>query len=387
MKPFVYHIPTRVEFKRGGFSSLGKIAKKVGKKPLVVVGRRWAKESGYLKRALDLLREEGLEPIVYGGIEPNPTLESVDKGASLFLEEKADFFIALGGGSVMDATKAMALVAGSGGSAWDYALFGGKSKREATFAYPVITVPTTAGTSSEADSVAVISKKDTREKMPIASDLIFPKIALVDPELALTLPKEVTAQGVVDMLTHVLEPYISATEDFPVSDLIAESLMKRIIESGSRAIEDGSDLSAREELAWLSILSMWAIHKAGRGGPFSMHYIEHVLSGFTDCPHANGLACLLVPWLKKFSDEKRERLEKLALALFGKKDADALLDWFSMLLERWEMKFTLSDLGLKADLEEVAWETLRLYGWVDGKVPGPTALDHQDLLSILSNCL
>jgi alcohol dehydrogenase YqhD (iron-dependent ADH family) len=385
MKTFVFNCPTKVIFGYGVIERVGVEAKKLGRRAIIVVGKSWARKSGYLQKVKKLLDEAGVESILFEGIEPNPKVNTVDAASRRCRDEGCDMVIALGGGSVMDAGKGVAIVAASGGSIWDYIYWGPNKVKEPKDALPVIAIPSTAGTGSEADGGAVFTNEKTREKMFVSHFLLNPKTAIIDPSLTLSLTPRLTAQGVVDMFSQVLEPYIVSEESFLISDRFAESLLSSIKEAGLRAVEDGQDREARGILAWASTLSMWNIHKAGRGSNFSLHWIEHVVSGVTDCSHGAGLAALLPSWLEEMYTFEKERMEKLGLSLFGRKDLiDEVTEWLLKL----NLYPSLRDFGIsEGDLEFLARETIRLYGWSEGKLPGPFPLGYENVLRILKGSL
>lgn len=388
MKSFVFRCPTKVIFGYGAIEKVGKEACKLGKKAIIVVGRRWAKESGYLSKVKELLDESSVEYTIFEGVEPNPRVKTVDNAAKKCVDEKCDMVIALGGGSVMDAGKGVAVVAGSGGSIWDYIYWGPGKVKEPEFVLPIITIPSTAGTGSEASGGAVFTNEKTREKVFVSHFLLYPKVAIVDPSLTLSLSPDITAQGVVDMFAQVLEPYIMCEKEFVLSDRFAESLLLSIIEAGLIAIQRGEDRGARETLSWAATLSMWNLHKAGRGGSFSLHWIEHVISGFSDCSHGAGLAALLPSWLEEMGSYGEERIKKLGSILFGKGNVKEFIGETTRWLIKLNLYPSLKDFGIEEkDTEFLAKETLRLYGWSDGKLPGAYPLDYENVLRILKRSL
>ncbi|BAL81007.1 iron-containing alcohol dehydrogenase [Caldisericum exile] len=316
MDNFVLHIPTKVVFGKGEFNSLGKYARELGTKALVVTGRRFAKESGLLDKALKQLDEVGIKYVVYSEIEPNPESKTVDKGGEVARNENVDFIIAIGGGSVIDAAKGIAIVAKTGNGIWDY-LERPPKKRVMSDVLPILSVVTVAATGSELDGAAVITNTDTRHKRGIMSPFLYPKISIVDPLLTISIPQKQTIDGVVDMFTHILEGYLSSKVYAPVSDAISEALMKEAIHFGEIAYENPNDVNARESLSWISSLALSQIPSAGRSGPFPIHRLEHPISGLYGISHGRGLAILLPAFLYITKDIHEERLKKLGKAIFS----------------------------------------------------------------------
>jgi len=388
VKPFVFHSPTKVIFGYGMIEKIGIETRKFGKKALLIVGRSWARKSGYLQKVRELLRDSKVENVLFEGIESNPKVKTVDKAAKKCVDEGCDIVVALGGGSVMDTGKGVAIVAASGGSIWDYVYWGPGKVKEPQSALPVITIPSTAGTGSEANGGAVFTNDETKEKMFVSHLLLYPKVAIIDPSLTISLPPSLTAYGVVDMFSQVLEPYILCEEEFSLSDRFAESLLLSIIEAGIKAVKNGEDREARETLAWSATLSMWNVHKAGRGGSFSLHWIEHVVSGITDCSHGAGLAALLPSWLEEMLFYAEKRMEKLGKVLFGDKDGKTFVQKVINWLIKLNLYPSLRDFGIKErDIEFIAKETIRLYGWSEGKLSRVYPLGYENVLRILKRSL
>jgi len=384
MRPFEFFLPTKIIFGSGRFKEIGSLAASLGRRPLVVVGRRWAKQSGTLDEALSLLRESGLNPFVFEGIEPNPRVETVDRGSLFAKENGVDLVIGLGGGSVIDAAKGIALVTVSGGSIWDYIYWGPGKFKEPKGVLPIVAIPTTAATGSEADEAAVITNWRKKEKMFVSHTSLFPKYALIDPELHLSLPERVTAEGVCDMFTQVLEPFLNSKRNSPIADGISIVLLQTIMEYGIKVIGKPDDLELRETLALCATLSMGRFHRMGRGGVFSLHYIEHVVSGWTDCSHGVGLAALLPAWIEEISPFTRERMRTLSHSLFGSDKPDDFIEKVKEWLSQIGLRVSLREIGMnKKDIEKVAEDVVRLYGWREGKLGGIVPLSKNEILRIL----
>ncbi|MEG2172495.1 MAG: iron-containing alcohol dehydrogenase [Desulfovibrionaceae bacterium] len=313
MLEFKYFMPTKIIFGAGKLAELAK-AQLPGVKPLVVTSAGGSmRRSGTLERVLHYLQANGCRPVLYEKIAPNPVLESVDAGAELARKEGCDFVVGLGGGSPIDAAKAIATTAANGGSYWDFIGSGsGKGKSLSVPALPLIAIPTTAGTGTEADPWCVITRTQTKEKTGWGHDSTFPVLSIVDPELMLTVPPQVTAMTGMDAFFHSVEAYL-ATCHQPASDLLALEAVQLIAQFLPRAVQDGKDIEARTQVAWASTA-------AGLCESYSSciahHSMEHSLSAFSPhLPHGAGLTMQSLPFLTVMAQALPERCARLAAAM------------------------------------------------------------------------
>jgi alcohol dehydrogenase len=245
---FEFHNPTHLIFGAGTLSQLGEVVRNHGKKALIVTGGGSIKRSGAFDRAIGSLKAADVDVAEFSGIEPNPRITSVVRGADIARNEGCDVVIALGGGSIMDASKVIAAATLYDGDPWDIIGHGQDNWVIPTRALPIITVPTLAATGSEMNSGAVISNDDLKVKSFVKADCLFPQVALVDPELTLTVPKDQTAFGVCDLITHVTEGYFNGIDGTPIQDHFAEGVILTAMEWGPKAVADGSDLEARTQV-------------------------------------------------------------------------------------------------------------------------------------------
>lgn len=388
MDPFEIRLPAPLVFGAGEFRRLGAIVRPIGRRPLVVAGRASARGSGLLDRALSLLRDAGLAPALFEGIEPNPTASSVDAAARLARECGADSIVALGGGSAMDAAKGAAGVAVSGGSIRDYCRRGAAPPRPFSGALPVVAVPTLAGTGSEANEYGVVNLDERSEKLVFNGPPLLPRAALVDPLLTLSAPRAVIADGGMDMTAHLLETYFTGNDASPVSDRLTFALLESVVEALPRALADPSDPAPRATLSWVSSLALSGIPSAGREGPFPLHAMEHPLSGHYDLPHGRGLAILL-PHLVRFTTPARpERTALLWRKVFGSErgsdpsdPAGPLVDW----MRSHGLLRTLGEhgiVGAGGAFERLADEAVRNEGNAQGVLENPRPLLRKDVLEV-----
>ncbi|MGN0671069.1 MAG: iron-containing alcohol dehydrogenase [Anaerovoracaceae bacterium] len=356
---FTMYSPTRILFGAGMLDAL-KEQNMPGKKALIVVSNgKSTKANGYLKRVEDILDSMDIEHVLFDEIEANPVDETIMRGSEKGRENECDFVVALGGGSVLDASKAIASMITNEGTIMDY-IFGGSGgcKIRKEKALPVVAITTTAGTGSEVDTTSVISNLKTKEKLAYgASDDLFPVIAVVDPELMTTVPPKFTAYQGFDALFHSTEGYISNFSNH-MSDMYSLTAVKYIGKYLARAVKDGTDIEAREGVAFANNLGGTVMTC---GGLTSEHSIEHALSAYNhELPHGAGLIMISLAYYQYQVDQHvcDEKFIELAKAL-GKEDATEAQDFITALRELQEScgvaDLKMSDYGIKeSDLENIA---------------------------------
>lgn len=392
MQNFRLNIRTTMVAGPGQFSALGDEVAAIGKKALIVTGRSSARRTGLLDRAVTLLDQAGVESVVFEEIEPNPRHTTCDRAAEIARDGGCDVIVAIGGGSPMDAAKATAASTVMNRSCWDFVNRAG-GRAEITGALPIVAVPTTAATGSEADAGAVITNWETNEKSPLFSPLTIPTVAILDPELHLSLPPDVTADGSVDILSHYFESYLAGEDDCGVQDRITEGLMNVVFEWGPVAYADGGNLRARRELQYASTLALTGLPNGGRGGRWPMHAIEHALSGHYDIAHGRGLA-IVIPRVMRFAHKAvPHRYAQLGARCLGVAEADqerpmasAAINAYVAWLDRIDRNLTLGDVGIGDEkFETMADDVLRNYG--DGKnFEYVVDLDKDAIVRILRMC-
>ena len=343
MKGFVNYIPAKFIFGSGSLEKL-RAEKLPWKKALVVISNgKSTRANGYLARLEKQLDEMKIGHVVFDKVEANPLKSTVMKGAAFARENKCDFVVALGGGSVMDASKAIAAMAVNDGDLWDYILFGkGGKKPFKNPALPLVAISTTAGTGSELDAGGVITNPETNEKTAVVGESLFPRLSIVDPELTLSVPPRWTAYQGFDALFHSVEGYVSTGAN-PMSDLYALGAIENVGRYLARAVKDGKDLEAREHVSFGNSLSGMVMTV---GACTSEHSLEHALSAFhQELPHGAGLIMISVAYFSAWIERGvcGERFVKMARAM-GMENADKPEDFITAL------KKLQSDCGV-ADLK------------------------------------
>lgn len=309
------YIPTRVMFGEGMLNKLGD-QPIPGRRALIIISNgKSTRANGYLARTEEQLHRAGVETFVFDGVAPNPSVGNVNAGAKVARDNDCDFLVALGGGSVMDCAKAIAVMATNEGELWDYVPIGsGKGQPIAVRPLPIIAITTTAGTGSETDSSGVITKEDTFEKAFVGDASLFPVLSIVDAELMKSVPATFTAYQGFDALFHSTEGYIAKGANL-MSDMYALEAIRNIAEYLPRAINDGNDIEARTRVAFGNTLS---------GGVMcltlitSEHALEHALSAYhPNLPHGAGLIMVSRAYYKYFIEHHAcdDRFIRMAQAM------------------------------------------------------------------------
>lgn len=394
MLNFTLHIPTKIIFGKGEVHRTGEIVKEYANKVLLVTGRSSTKKTGALDKVTRSLEAAGVKYVLFNQVEPNPRAETVDQGGQLARDEQCELILALGGGSAMDAAKAIAAIAISSRPIHEY-IRGNKTGlwkqlQPVKEALPVITIPTLAATGSEANSNAVITNWETKEKAGISGPALFPRAAILDPELTFSVPANYTADGAVDMFSHLYEVYLTGDENANVQDEMTEGLMRNAVKYAKTAIDHPEDYDARAHLLWTSTLALVGIANAGRGGSNPVHKIEHTLSAHYDISHGRGLAVLTPAYFQQIILKDRpHRLARLGRQVFGITlendlaacDATivALVEWFKEI----GTFDTLKNLGIKKeDLTMMAEETIRVGGLGKNSLDGTHPITADEVLCI-----
>lgn len=346
------YIPTRILFGAGQLNNLH-TQTMPGKKALIIISNgKSTRANGYLARTEEQLHQVGVETEVFDGVAPNPTVANSEAGAEAAREFGADFLVALGGGSVMDCSKAIALLATNNGELWDYVPIGtGKGQPISNKPLPIIAITTTAGTGSETDGCGVITKEATNEKAFIMHPALFPYLAVVDAELMLSVPPLFTAFQGFDALFHSVEGFIAASANL-ASDMNAREAIRNIAEYLPRAVKDGSDLEARTRVAFANTLSGAVMTLTLLT---SEHGLEHALSAYhPNLPHGAGLIMISKAYFSYFVNRHAcdDRFVELA-RLLGMSEANKPEDFITALVRLQEAcgvaDLKMSDYGIMPD--------------------------------------
>lgn len=389
MRDFIYNIPTRVYFGKDQLHHLGEELKRFGNKVLLTYGGGSIKKTGLYDKVVKEVRDANLILHEYSGIEPNPKLTSVAEGADLCKKLDIDVILAVGGGSVIDASKFMAAGRYYDGDYWDFH----SKKVPVEKALPVVCVLTIAATGSEMDTTGVITNEATHEKKGRSAELLRPAVAFMDPQNTYSVSKYQTACGSADILSHIMESYFSHEKGMYMTDTAMVGLMKTVIKYAPIAYNDPENYEARANLMWASSWAINGFTRIDKGtNPWSCHPIEHELSAFYDITHGLGLAIVTPRWMKHvLSDETLDRFAEFGIEVWeidynlpkteiAREAIHCLEDFFYKDLH---LTSNLTDLGITDKYFETMAERVADY---HGE-PRYVEMSKQDVLDILNDSL
>ena len=375
MKNFTNYAPTKVVFGRDVESGIGAELKALGaKRVLVHFGGGSCVKSGLLGKVTDSLKSAGLEWVELGGVGANPRLDMVRKGTELARAEGIDFVLAIGGGSVIDSSKAIAVAVAGGGDFWEYI-----EGKPVETCLPLGVVLTIAAAGSEMSDSCVITDNENHLKRSIGTDMVRPKVAFMNPENTFSVSAWQTACGAVDIMMHTMERYFTGDGNTEITDRMAEGVLLSVLDAAPRALADPCDYDARATLMWASSLSHNGLTGCGRSRYFPAHKLEHDFSGLDErISHGAGLAVLFPAWAKYVYKYDVSRFAQFAVRVMGCQmdfvdPARTALEGIEKLIAFFRslgMPTTLPELGVDpADYEKVIALTTRggnrLKGYVE----------------------
>ncbi|QIL45965.1 iron-containing alcohol dehydrogenase [Vagococcus coleopterorum] len=300
MENFNFYVPTHVCFGEGQIKQLTTVLKPYGKKVLMVYGGGSIKKNGIYDDAVSRMKADNFEIIELAGVEPNPRIDTVRRGVEMCRENNIEVILAVGGGSTIDCSKAIAAGVKYEGDPWDFT----KDRSLVKDALPLVTILTMAATGSEMNMGSVITNLETNEKLATGGVAMIPKASILDPTYTYTVNKWQTAAGSADILSHLFECYFTVNEGAAVQNRIAEGLMKTVLEYAPIALTDPTNYEARSNLMWSSSLALNGLTRLGKKGVWSCHPIEHELSAFYDITHGIGLAIITPSWMRYILSEQ-----------------------------------------------------------------------------------
>ena len=387
MDNFTFYNPTKLIFGKGQLEALPQEMETYGKNVLLVYGGGSIKRSGLYDNVINTLHKAGATVTELAGVEPNPRLSTVRKGVELCKENQIDFLLAVGGGSVIDCTKAIAAGAKYDGDVWDIVL----KKQIATEALPFGTVLTLAATGSEMNAGSVITNWETNEKYGWGSPVTFPKFSILDPVNTFTVPKDHTVYGIVDMMSHLLEHYFHQTKNTPLQDRMCEAVLTTVMETAPKLLEDLESYEHRETILYNGTIALNGMLQMGYRGDWATHGIEHAVSAIYDIPHAGGLAILFPNWMEHVMDANLGRFKQLAVRVFGVQDngspdREVALEGIRRLREFWTSLGAPTRLA-NYDIDDQNIDKMADHVMSQGAVGNFKSLSHEDVTSILKASL
>ncbi len=387
MQNFIFENPTKIIFGKGQIGRTGREVAKYGKKVLMVYGERSIRKSGVYDEVVASLRNADLEIVEFSGARANPVLSHVLKGVNVARVGGVDVVLAVGGGSVIDTAKTIAVGAKTDDDLWDFFT----RKKTIKDALPLLTVVTLSASASEMNPAAVITNEEGARKFSIRSPFIQPKTSILDPTALFTLSPSYSAYSAVDAIIHMLEGYFNNAEpESAMQDRLVEALMKTIMESTETILKNPEDYNARANMMWSAVLAFNGLTTAGMGMvSLPAHMIEHSLSALYDIAHGAGLSIVMPAWMSYVVGDNPEKFARLARKIFGVKDGDdlkagregikRLREWFSSI----GSPVSLKEAGIpEGDIETIAENAREL-----AKVWGLKDYTEEVIASILRLCI
>ncbi len=388
MLNFEFCSPTQFIFGKETEKKTGEAVKACGgTKVLIHYGGGSAVKSGLLGRVKESLESQGIAWVELGGVQPNPRSGLVYRGIDLCRKEGVDFILAVGGGSVIDSSKAIAAGVLMEGDFWPY----WETKTPVSKALPIGTVLTIPAAGSESSANTVITNEKTLVKRGTSGQCLRPKFSILNPELTFTLPAWQTASGAADIIAHVLERYFTNTEEVEVTDRLCEALLLTMVKETPRVIEDPENYEARANIMWAGALAHNNLVGVGREQDWATHAIEHELSALYDVTHGAGLAVLFPAWMEKALPHNPKRFATMATRIFGIENTGDDTASGKKGIEAWRQFFTglglpdnLKDLGVKE--EDFDYMANRLLLKKDGTLGNFIKLTPRDVVEIYKSC-
>ncbi len=331
MKNFSYHNPTRIEFGKGKEENIGEYISESGvSKVLIVYGSERIKHSGLFNKVAQSLTDKGIHFEELGGVQSNPLLSKVYEGIEIAKAKKLEAVLAVGGGSVLDSSKAIAAGATYEGDVWDFFTYKAVPEK----ALKIFDIMTLAATGSEMNNFAVVTKDETKEKFSLAGPATYPTVSVINPELQATVSNDYLAYSASDIFAHSLDMYLSATY---LPEYIAgyvENILKTVMRTTEILLADKDNYEARSEFAWAATQALNFTTFCGiENNRYDTHFLEHTLSAEYNIAHGAGLSILMPAWMKWQKQFLPERFERFARVMFNKQDADAgieaLKNWYA----------------------------------------------------------
>lgn len=360
MLPFQYYNPTKVVFGCGEFDKLKEECAALGTHALLVEQHGPLEELGVFDKAKKLMQAAGIIVSELQGIASNPRLSKVEEGIRIAKEQHVDIIVAVGGGSTIDTAKAIAIGALSSDDVWEFF----EGTKTVKGALPVVAVSTISATGAETSCHCVITNDRSEnpedwQKWALHDPYAFPKTAIIDPLLLVSVPPRLTAAGMADTISHIIEGYFDGINDNPVSDRIGEGIVMTILEQ-EHVLQNPDDLEARAAIAWASTLAMSGLQDCGRlNAGFPAHWIQHAVGALTDSSHGEGLAVINPAWLYFVNQKQPEKFVQFTQRVFRFPRPDGMsdtaygqlgIDELQRKFAAWGLPQTLKALGVKKDM-------------------------------------
>jgi hypothetical protein len=377
MENFIAHNPTSLHFGKGVIDTLGKTVKPLGTKALLVYGKGSVKKSGLYDRVLAQLSQSGIEVCEYGGIQPNPLVEDVDKAAATGREHAVDFIVAVGGGSVIDSAKIISITIPVDHTAWKFYEYRARPIK----AIPVVAVLTLAATGTEMNPFAVLQNPETGRKDGYGSPLCFPKHSFLDPEITYTVPANYTAYGIADLIAHCFENYFGAGS-CSLSDRFITSIIADAMEWGPKLMDNLQGYDERAAIMYDATMALNMLTGYGKsGGDWGVHAMGHILSLLHDVPHGASLSILFPAWMKLLHQRASEQISALGKALFNDGDIEKTIENIETFFTRIGAPVRLSQVGVEEEkFEEII--QLMIRNKAEGRNYKLSEADYREIMAL-----
>lgn len=345
MENFVTYNPVKLHFGVNVIDTLGETVKQYGNRVLLIYGKGSVKTFGYYDQVIAQLEKAELEIFEYSGIKPNPIIEDVEKATLLGRENNIDVIVALGGGSVIDSAKVMSLSIATGENPWDYMSW----KLTPQKAIPLVTVLTLAATGTEMNAAAVVQNQHTGQKNGFVNPLMFPKNSFLDPKFTVSVPRNYTAFGVVDLIAHAMEAFFGQGEP-SITDQITIDIIKDAMKWGPLLLDDLTNVDLRTKIMLDATLALNGLTNYGKkSGDWGVHGLGHELSLLFDTPHGASLSIVYPAWLKLQKDRIPERIIKLGKGLFNSDNVDDTIKNFISFFQKVDSPVCMDEIKINPE--------------------------------------
>lgn len=385
MLDFQYNNRSKIVFGKGKENEVGKHVAEHSKKVLLHYGGNSVVRLGLIDRVKASLDAEGIDYVELAGVVPNPRLSLVHEGVEMCKKEAIDFVLAVGGGSVIDSAKAIAMGAKYDGDVWDF--YAGKL--EPAEALKIGTILTIPGSGSEMSESSILSNDALELKSGVDTGIIAPTFSILNPEMCHTIPKHLLAAGIADIMSHLLERYFTTTKNLYITDHLLEGAMRSVVEIGPKLLESPDDYDLCAEFMWTATIAHNGMLDTGRSSDWGSHRIEHEISALYDVTHGAGMAIVFPAWMTYVMEEDLERFGRLARYVFDIRDEEDLRDLglkgihaMKSFFESMGLATSLSDAEIPCDrFEEMAKKAVGSAGHV-GRFKEITVKDIVNILEI-----
>ena len=382
---FTYYNPTRIHFGKEALNNLSTEIKNYGDTILLVYGRNSIKKIGLYDKVKEILEKENKKVIELSGIKPNPTYEQMMEGAKLVRENNVDLILAIGGGSVIDCSKAISVSAYCKEDPWEK--YWVKFEDLDNKVVPVASILTMAGTGSEMNGGSVITNEEKKLKNGrVFPPEVYPKFSILNPEYTYSVPQYQMISGIFDIMSHLMEQYFSGSDD-NTTDYIIEGLLDSLINSARVAIKDPKDYEARSNIMWCATVALNTITGLSKEQDWEVHMIEHQVGAYTDCAHGMGLAAISPAYYRYIYKDGLDKFVRFAKKIWnvseeGKTKDEVALEGIEKLAD------FIKECGMATNLKELGVTEEMLPLIADSTIPGGAykKLDSNDILKILKDC-